>query len=589
MRALVGASVAAALAVAAPADLTLRIEGRSTTLYEGSLRTSAAPVDGSDGTGAHDCGAGASPASALAASGQTWSGTWNPDFLDFFLQRVGPDANDPQATSYWSILVNWRYGAGICRARVAPGGEVLLAYGPGARVLRLDGPAHAGVGEPFTVSVRDGWIRATTGADGGPVAGAAVGGATTGPDGRATLRFDTPGLQRLKATAPDAIRSNALDVCVGDASCEGAPPPLQQVVEAPSGTLTVDVPAAGERYAPGGSPLRLLGRASGPVSVALSGRDGTRCVGLLASGKLGRRACGATVRPVAARRDDGWALTLRRRLVPGAYELVAASGGRTVTRRFQVAATPSGKATAAAAATRWLRGAQTRDHRTAGSAPSARSTDWAAIALARAAPASAATTRVLARVRATRRGDLAARQRGALALASSRAQPDRRRRRQLQAAIARVQRADGSWRGGRDATAYAVLALRGSRHRAALRSGRAWLRAQPLPGDAERLGVLLWALGRDAPPDAVTRLRALQGADGGFGAPANAQATALAVIGLEAAGVRARSVRGETGISGLDYLRARAARSGRVAYDRRTARTPTLVTAAALLAFVSSR
>src|SRR5262245_38571013 len=136
------ACLAVACAAISPTVLVLRIEGRSETLYEGPVRTTAAAVDGADGTGAHDCNAGASPASALAASGRSWAGTWNPDFRDFFLDRVGGDASDPRTTSYWSILVDWRYGAGVCRARVTPGDQVLLAYGPGARVLRLDGPAR---------------------------------------------------------------------------------------------------------------------------------------------------------------------------------------------------------------------------------------------------------------------------------------------------------------------------------------------------------------------------------------------------------------------------------------------------------------
>jgi hypothetical protein len=571
-----GVAVAAAFAAAhaAPTDLRLRIEGRSATLYEGPVRTTAAPVDGSDGTGAHDCNAGASPASALAASGQSWAGTWNPDFLDFFLDRVGADANDPQTTSYWSILVNWRYGAGVCRARVAPGGEVLLAYGPGAQVLRLDGPTHAGVGEAFSVSVRDGWTRANTGADGGPVAGASVGGVTTGPDGRATLRFDAAGLRRLKATAPNAIRSNALEVCVGDARCEGA---LPQPQPAPAPELSIDVPAAGERYAPRGATLRLLGRSSGVVAVALAGRRAGRCIGLTSAGRTARRACGEAALPVPATVRDGiWSLALRERLPAGTYRLAVSASGKTVTRRFDVAATPTSVSAAREAAVRWLRAAQTRD----GGFGATVVTDWAALALGRAG--SAAVRRALTRVRTTPRDDLAGRQRAALALASSRTRTDRRRLRQLQAAIARSRRDDGSWRGQLEATAYSVIALRGSRHHAALRAGRAWLRARTLPTDADGLGVLLWALGRQAPGAAVTRLRTLQGADGGFG---NAQSTALAVIGLQAAGVRA--VRSDTGISGLDYLRARQAPSGRVASSERGGRTPTLVTAQALLAFAS--
>lgn len=600
MRTRLGAGLAAACALAAPAaqaaptDLTLRVEGRATTLYEGPLRTTTAPVDGGDGTGVHDCGAGASPASALLASGQSWAGTWNPDFLDFFLDRVGADASDPQSTAYWSILVDWRYVSGLCRAPVAPGGEVLLALGPGARILRLAGPARVAAGEPFTVSVRDGWIRADSGADGGPVDGATVGGVATGADGRATLRFDTSGLRRLKAAAPNAIRSNALDVCVGDERCAGALPPPPAPPAPPAPALSVDVPAAGERYARGGATLELRGRGPGDVAVALTGRRNDRCTGLAAAGRMSVMPCTRAPDAVpATARAGAWSMALRERLAPGRYRLAVTSAGSTVTRRFAVAAAPRDVRAATAAAVRWLRRAQARDGgfgAAPGSRPSTLFTDWAAIALARAAPGSRTLRRALRRVRATHRGDLAALQRGAIALARSRA--DRRRVRRLQAAIARRQRDDGSWRGELSATAYAVVALRGSGRHGAVRRGRAWLRAQPLPADADTLGALLWAAGDTAPPAAVTRLRTVQGADGGFatraGAPSNAQSTALAVIGLEAAGVPAGSIRSDTGISGPDYLRARQSPSGRVAYTRDAIRTPTWVTAQALLALAAT-
>jgi hypothetical protein len=456
---------------------------------------------------------------------------------------------------------------------VTADGEVLLAYGGASRVLRLDGPVHAALGRPFTVTVRDGWIRASTGSDGGPVAGASVGGATTGADGRATLRFDTSGLKRLKATAPDAIRSNAVDVCVGDTRCEGALPPPPS--PPPSAVrLAVAVPAAGERYARGGSTLRLRGTAPGAVALRLAGRRGKHCIGMAVAGRIVRRTCGHLPAAVTLGQPAGdWSIRLRRRLPPGRYRLIAAAGGRKTTRRFTVADVPATVRAAVKQGGRWLRTHRSRSPLFA---------DWAAIALRRMAPGTHASRVAVARVRARRRTDLGSLERGALAL------PGGKERRRLQLAIMQRRRADGAWPGGIDATAYAVLALRGSRHHAAVRAACRWLRSRAPAGGADTDGAALWALGRRAPHALLDQLRSLQNLDGGFpardGDPSNAQSTALAVIGLEAAGVRARSVRADTGISGVDYLRARQSASGRVAYARGDVRTPVWVSAQALLA-----
>lgn len=694
--------VAAAPAAAAPTDVTLRVEGRSATLYEGPLRTSGAAVDGGDGTGAHACGSGGSPASALAASGLTWHATWGADFQDFFLDRVGPDGSDPQTASYWSVLVDWRYSSGICSAGIASGAEVLLAYGPGSRLLRLTGPTRVAVGEPLTVSVRDGWIRGTTGADGGPVAGATVASgaagaahasgaarasgaaaasgadgvsATTGADGRAIVRFETSGLKRLKATAADAIRSNTLTICVGDERCAGAPlpptpadpgqpappsgpgspPPDTDARRAPS----IAVPAAGERYARGGSPLRVEGAvgegavaaaasvvtgvkasagasvatgakpsakasAAGTVALRLGGRRGRSCVELTRGGHVAARPCARRPDPVTVTvRDGRWSQRIAGRLPPGRYRLEAGAGSAITVRRFTVAASPANARAATPRATRWLARTQAADGAfgmAAGGPPVPLVTDWAAAALGRSRTGEVAYRRALGAVRRAPRRDLAALERAALALAPSSRAADRRRLRAAQAAIVRRQAANGSWGGQVNATAYALVALRGGERTGAaraatssraddraartarpretirvkaIRAGERWLRRQPLARDADTVGAVLWALGRGAPRvAALARLRAVQAADGGFasgpGMAANAQSTALAVLGLEAAGVRARTVRSAVGISGVDYLRARQDRSGRVAYARGDARTPTWVTAQALLALTAA-
>ena len=352
--------VALGAAPAAGAELSLRIEGAASTLFEGPITPSAEDVDGGDGSGPHPCRAGASPAGALATasaeSGFGWHGTWTPDFQDFFIDAVGPDATEESSNSYWSVLVDWRYAVGACRAAAPAGSEVLFAYASGAspEILRLTGASRAALGEPVTVSVRDGWIRASTGLDGGPVEGASVGGKLTGRDGTAVVRFETAGLKRLKATRPGAIRSNELDICVGDAHCEGAlPPPLEEprLVEA-----EFSVPGAGERYARGGAPRLLRGSADGPASLSLEGRRGGRCLALADSGALLPRPCEAPADPVPLAVEDGaWRQSIRGRVPPGRYRAVLATAtGRRVVRSFQVAAAPSSARAAARAAAGWL-------------------------------------------------------------------------------------------------------------------------------------------------------------------------------------------------------------------------------------------
>jgi hypothetical protein len=73
----------------------------------------------------------------------------------------------------------------------------------------------------------------TDGATGAPVAGATVGGRTTGADGRVADAYAGAGPRRLKAEKPGTVRSNAIDVCLttgADGACGSvvplpAPPP----------------------------------------------------------------------------------------------------------------------------------------------------------------------------------------------------------------------------------------------------------------------------------------------------------------------------------------------------------------------------
>ena len=232
-------ALAATPALATPATVNLRIEGAAKTLFEQAVTTDGHTVTTASG-GTHTCdgtnGAvnptpGPSATAALddgaKLAGFTWDGAYGVGgFDDYLVSRIGPETQG--GGKYWSLLVNFQFSnVGGCQQRVKQGDEVLWALvGTVSHALRLTGPASAITGRPFTV-------RVTDGADGAPIAGATVGGATTGSDGRAGVTIAKRGLYRLKAERSDSIRSNAVAVCVdppGAAPCtsfDQAPPTVR--------------------------------------------------------------------------------------------------------------------------------------------------------------------------------------------------------------------------------------------------------------------------------------------------------------------------------------------------------------------------
>jgi hypothetical protein len=208
-------------ALAAPADVTLRVEGKTQTLLETRVTT-----DGHDVTtqtsGTHKCdgtngGANPTPGPTATAAlddatrqaGMTWDGTWFDAFEDFAIDRIGSDSADANAGDFWTFGQNLKESqVGGCQARVNDGDEVLWAYdGFGKPWLKLDTRLTAHTGETFAVTVTDGQ-------DGSPEAGVSVGGAVTGADGRAMLTFPQRGIYRLKADKAETIRSATSVLCV---------------------------------------------------------------------------------------------------------------------------------------------------------------------------------------------------------------------------------------------------------------------------------------------------------------------------------------------------------------------------------------
>jgi hypothetical protein len=270
--------LAAPLAKAAPAEVDVRIEGKTETLFEGPVLTDGHNLKGLTDTEAPAAGrhcdglnnnanptpgptATAASVDAMAILGEGFDGDWyGPEsFDDYFITQWGPERQNVGEGEYWGIVVNNVFtSVGGCQYRVDTGDEVLWIYDafdgrpqlvlyPGdysGGSVRLT--AKASLGVPFEVAVEE-WggdccassppLSPTRSGD--PFAGAEVAPVAstvrgferaetassetveTGADGSATITFNTPGWHRIKATATGggkeaAIRSNRLDVCVPD-------------------------------------------------------------------------------------------------------------------------------------------------------------------------------------------------------------------------------------------------------------------------------------------------------------------------------------------------------------------------------------
>jgi energy-coupling factor transport system substrate-specific component len=174
----------------------------------------------------------------------------------------------------------------------------------------------------------------------------------------------------------------------------------------------------------------------------------------------------------------------------------------------------------------------------------------------------------------------------------------------LVTALRRHVSGNGSVSGEVNLTAFAIIALRGAGAGDAGRS-EAWLERQQNgdggfssagrggTSDADDTGAVLEALAGQGGRAAAVRRRAVaylrghQDRDGGFGLQpgegSNAQSTAWAIQGLDAAGVAAASLR-RGGRSPVSYLRSLIGPGGAVAYARGSTQTPVWVTGEALMA-----
>lgn len=288
-------------AQAAPTELTVRIEGKEKTLFEGPILTEGHAVQASGDTEPRTCDGTnnsahpqpgptptASSVDAIELVGLGFGADWFPGFDDYFIERWGPDQEDLSAGQFWGVLVNGVLTpVGGCQWADQAGDEVLWVYDAfsGRRLLWLAAAsdpavapqkplttAHVVVGQSLGLEV-EGYIGAEgASAEVQPAAGVTVGPVTTDPgtgfqgvdtasssaattaaDGSTSITFSTPGWHRIKAQKEAGfIRSNRLDVCV-EAVAGGGCGPLPE-----DAALRVPVryrPPADPRD-PGGAPAK---------------------------------------------------------------------------------------------------------------------------------------------------------------------------------------------------------------------------------------------------------------------------------------------------------------------------------------------
>jgi len=287
--------VSAPAALAAPANVTVRVEGASATLLERTaIRTTTTAVN-KDGMPGHTC-SGTSAAGALEiATGGNWGGAWFSAF-GYSVERILGETHAFPEPDFFSLWINNREaGEGICGAtsELQEGDDVLFfvarcefngsacANAP-VRPLGLTAPALVSPGAAFEVRV----VAYSGSGTSAPVAGATVVGAdasaTTNAAGVATLTIATDGPRMLKATRPGNARSAGERVCASSGPACGVPAGSIAVAPAAGapaaacatngrdgrcGTQDSTAPAAvltgireGRRFTRSGAPRRLQAR-----------------------------------------------------------------------------------------------------------------------------------------------------------------------------------------------------------------------------------------------------------------------------------------------------------------------------------------
>ena len=231
----------AAAALAAPADVTLRVEGSTQTLVpKTALRTDTRTVN-KDGVPGDDCtGTSAAGALEIGTAGD-WGGTFFGPGLGYAVETVKGESHVFPDPSFFSLWINDRSSAvGLCQAELQQGDDVLVfvdrcdpapapvfCSNPPVQPLGLTGPASAAPGVPFSVTVVAFGFDGTPAPEAGATVTGGVAPATTNADGVAAVTLPA-GAATLVATSPNRARSAGLSVCAtagADGNCGTTVPP----------------------------------------------------------------------------------------------------------------------------------------------------------------------------------------------------------------------------------------------------------------------------------------------------------------------------------------------------------------------------
>jgi hypothetical protein len=327
----VGVLVPALLAAPALAGptVTIRVEGATHTLLERTrvtLPDTQPPVSGG-------CPAN-SPGNAIEVA---TAGNWD---RQAFTQTILGESHTFANNDYWAEWLDtgsgYKYGGGICSDTVTAGDDVVMlvdvsdpmTFFPTAFPLAVEGvPAKVQTGTPFTVTVVD--YRAPTGTPGEgvrtPVAGATVRAgavtATTGSNGRATLRLTTLGTTTVKATKPGDAPAGREFVTVTDKPVVAPPPDTTGPV------AMIDGIRNGKRFSRRHAPRELHGTVSADpsglwaVKIRLTRKLGKTCWYFSGSKeRFLKRTCGKKY-AFKVGDDPTWSYLLPSRLPRGRYVL----------------------------------------------------------------------------------------------------------------------------------------------------------------------------------------------------------------------------------------------------------------------------
>ncbi|MGH2840909.1 MAG: hypothetical protein ACRDKY_08810 [Solirubrobacteraceae bacterium] len=260
-------------AVAAPADVTVRVEGSSATLVpRTAIRTNTATVN-KDGTAGHDC-TGTSAAGALEqATGGDWNGSWF-DGLGYGVERIRGESHVFPEPDFFTLWIDNRWSPlGVCQAELEQADEVLFfvdrcvvgpapdfaCQNPPVLPLGLSAPRTVTLGKPFTTRV----VAYASSGTSSPAAQSTVAGgdvpATANAAGTATVVISTPGEHSLRASQSNRARSASVPVCAttgSDGLCNSVVPKPDRTPPA----ITILGIVDNKRYARRQAPRRLRAR-----------------------------------------------------------------------------------------------------------------------------------------------------------------------------------------------------------------------------------------------------------------------------------------------------------------------------------------